>query len=122
MSRQDAPTNDSQPPIEDAGRNGDDEPRHVATGRDLSPDLARDHAAVVEQLERRLEEKDERIKEKDQMIGLLTGQMAVKDEQIKTMGERAKETNVLIQGLQKIMQQLQLGAPRADVSPDQPQQ
>lgn len=122
LSRQDATSNDSHPPIEDAGHNGDDEPRQAATGRDLSPDLARDHAIVVEQLERRLEEKDERIKEKDQMIGLLTGQMAVKDEQISTMAERAKETNVLIQGLQKIMQQLQLGAPRNDNSAEQHQQ
>ena len=57
-------------------------------------------------------------------IDFLRGQMDVKDNQIKEMTERARETNVLIAGLQKMLTPL-LGNPKerrddtADLS-DQP--
>jgi len=41
--------------------------------------------------------------DKDAFICLLTDQMSVKDEQIKALLERDKETNVLIQGLQNLV-------------------
>ena len=66
-----------------------DEPRLVAT----SPDLSRYVARL----------------EGD--IDFLRGQMDVKDNQIKEMTERARETNVLIAGLQKMLTPL-LGNPK----------
>jgi hypothetical protein len=66
-----------------------DEPRLVAT----SPDLSR----YVERLEGD--------------IDFLRSQMDVKDNQIKEMTERARETNVLIAGLQKMLTPL-LGNPK----------
>jgi hypothetical protein len=65
-----------------------DESRQVATG----PDLSR----FVERLENENE--------------FLRGQIGVKDGQIKEMTERARETNVLIGGLQKLLAPL-LSAP-----------
>jgi hypothetical protein len=83
-----------------AAENNDDRQRHeppttpdqsrpVAT----SPDLSR----YVERLE--------------SDIDFLRGQMDVKDNQIKEMTERARETNVLIAGLQKMLTPL-LGNPK----------
>jgi hypothetical protein len=66
-----------------------DESRLVATSSDLSPYVAR--------------------LEGD--IDFLRGQMDVKDNQIKEMTERARETNVLIAGLQKMLTPL-LGNPK----------
>ena len=66
-----------------------DQSRPVAT----SPDLSR----YVERLE--------------SDIDFLRGQMDVKDNQIKEMTERARETNVLIAGLQKMLTPL-LGNPK----------
>ena len=66
-----------------------DQPRPVAT----SPDLSR----YIERLE--------------SDIDFLHGQMDVKDNQIKEMTERARETNVLIAGLQKMLTPL-LGNPK----------
>jgi hypothetical protein len=66
-----------------------DQPRPVAT----SPDLSRYVARL----------------EGD--IDFLRGQMDVKDNQIKEMTERARETNVLIAGLQKMLTPL-LGNPK----------
>jgi hypothetical protein len=56
-------------------------------------------------------------------IDFLRGQMDVKDNQIKEMTERARETNVLIAGLQKMLTPL-LGNPKdrrddAEANPDQ---
>jgi hypothetical protein len=80
----------------------DDPPRPVAT----SPDLSRYVARL----------------EGD--IDFLRGQMDVKDNQIKEMTERARETNVLIAGLQKMLTPL-LGNPKerrddAEERSDQP--
>jgi len=43
--------------------------------------------------------------------GFLRGQISVKDEQIKDLTERARETNLLIAGLQKMLTPLLGGAP-----------
>jgi hypothetical protein len=63
---------------------GRDEPRPVATGPDMSRLVAR------------LESEND----------FLRGQMAVKDGQIKELSERARETNLLIAGLQKMLSPL----------------
>lgn len=90
---------------------GHDAPRQVATPspenlRDespafrgpTSPDPSRQVAAgeVVVQLEKRLQEKDGEI-------AFLRSEVSVKNEQIKDLTERARETNHLIAGLQKML-------------------
>lgn len=88
---------------------GRGEPRPVATGRNDEPSVAgerrqatssrgepRQDAATGELMSHyiaRLEGENE----------FLRGQIAVKDEQIKEQTERARETNILIGGLQKML-------------------
>jgi hypothetical protein len=72
----------------------DDEQRpRVATSRDLSRPVATEY---VQQLETRLGEKDGEI-------AFLRTEVAVKNDQIKDLTERARETNHLIAGLQKML-------------------
>jgi len=79
----------------------DGEPRQgAATSSDLSRPVA---TALVEQLEKRLGEKDGEIQ-------FLRSEVAVKNDQIKDLTERARETNHLIAGLQKMLTPL-LGRP-----------
>jgi len=94
-----------------------DEPRHAATpvaheeshdeqrqDGPTSPDVSRLVATeYVQQLEKRLEEKDG-------FIVFLRTEVAVKNDQIKDLTERARETNHLIAGLQKMLTPL-LGRP-----------
>ena len=69
-----------------------------ANGREQPrPDAANDH--YVEQLEKRLIEKDGEI-------GFLRSEIVVKNEQIKDLTERARETNHLIAGLQRMLSPL----------------
>ena len=71
-----------------------DEPRQLAP---TSPDLSRPVATeYVQQLEKRLDEKDGEIT-------FLRTEVAVKNDQIKDLTERARETNHLIAGLQKML-------------------
>jgi len=60
---------------------------------------------LVEQLEKRLGEKDGEIQ-------FLRSEVAVKNDQIKDLTERARETNHLIAGLQKML--TPLGSPRIE--------
>ena len=60
----------------------------------------------VQQLEKRLDEKDGEI-------GFLRSEVAVKNDQIKDLTERARETNHLIAGLQKMLTPLLGRAPDA---------
>ena len=84
-----------------AAEESHDEPRQEAP---TSPDLSRPVATeYVDQLEKRLDEKDGEI------IFLRT-EVAVKNDQIKDLTERARETNHLIAGLQKMLTPL-LGRP-----------
>jgi hypothetical protein len=95
-----------------------DEPRQVATvvapeiqlnqaptPPPTSPDLPRRDATAkyVEQLEKRLDEKDGEI-------GFLRSEITIKNDQIKDLTERAHETNSLIAGLQKMLTPLLGGA------------
>jgi hypothetical protein len=69
-----------------------------AAGREQPrPDAPDGHH--VEQLEKRLSEKDGEI-------GFLRSEIAVKNEQIKDLTERARETNHLIAGLQRMLSPL----------------
>jgi hypothetical protein len=77
-----------------------DEP--FATGREQPrPDAGGNQ--YVEQLEKRFTEKDDQI-------AFLRSEIVVKNDQIKDLTERARETNHLIAGLQKMLSPL-LGAP-----------
>jgi hypothetical protein len=70
------------------------EPRQEApTGGDLSRLVATGHVAQLEK----------RLSEKDGEIIFLRGEVAVKNDQIKDLTERARETNHLIAGLQKML-------------------
>jgi hypothetical protein len=66
----------------------------------------------VQQLEKRLDEKDGEI-------GFLRSEVAVKNDQIKDLTERARETNHLIAGLQKMLTPLLGRAPDAGSAPGQ---
>lgn len=66
----------------------------VSTGHGLPRQDAA--AKYVEQLEKRLDEKDGEI-------GFLRSEVTIKNDQIKDLTERARETNVLIGGLQKML-------------------
>ena len=90
-----------------AGKESDDDQRQDApTPPDLSRQVATEHA---QQLQKRLDEKDGEIV-------FLRSQVVVKDNQIKDLTERARETNHLIAGLQKMLTPL-LGR-STDAPPD----
>lgn len=107
---------------------GRDEPRPVATGRDTretpttveprQPPTSRDEprpAATSDDMSSRYVTGLER--END----FLRGQITVKDDQIKDLTERARETNHVIAGLQKMLTPL-LGRTSAQSSPDRKDQ
>jgi hypothetical protein len=98
----------TSPDLSRQGASGRDEPRPVATtiAKDESPDKSR---PVATQYVARLEGENE----------FLRGQIGVKDDQIKDLTERARETNHLIAGLQKMLTPL-LGRPE-EARSDPPQ-
>jgi len=103
-----------------------DEVRPVATRRDQSRQVAttseaevstesgRHSAPTSRDVSRRVAEDNQqftqRIEEKDDEIRFLRSEISVKNDQIKDLTERARETNVLIAGLQKMLTPL-LGRP-----------
>ena len=101
--------------------------RHAATGRDMSRQVVpstlsdesnadlRQGAATPDDVSRHVATAYvERVESENEF---LRQQITVKDEQIKDLTERARETNHLIAGLQKMLTPL-LGRP--DESPPQP--
>jgi hypothetical protein len=103
LSRHAATSRDTSRPVATAvvPEESSDEPRQEApTGTDKSRPVA---TAYVEQLEKRLDEKDGEIT-------FLRSEVAVKNDQIKDLTERARETNHLIAGLQRMLTPL-LGRP-----------
>ena len=86
-----------------------DEPRQVATSPDQSRPVATEY---IQQLETRLNEKDGEIT-------FLRGEVSIKNDQIKDLTERARETNHLIAGLQTMLTPL-LG--RAEETHSEPRQ
>jgi hypothetical protein len=71
----------------------DEQPKEPTTTPDTSRQV---ETAYVEQLQKRLDEKDGEIV-------FLRSEVAVKNDQIKDLTERARETNHLIAGLQKML-------------------
>lgn len=85
--------------------NSETQPDTPRQGSETEPAMAR----YVQQLEKRIEEKDD-------VIGMLKGQLVAKDEQITRHSERERETNLLIRGLQNLVLRLQPGRDaKADV-------
>jgi hypothetical protein len=82
------------------------EPRQPTTGRDESRQVAADDEFVLRYVAR-LEGENE----------FLRGQVGTKDDQIKDLTERARETNHLIAGLQKMLTPL-LGRPMTGAGDD----
>jgi hypothetical protein len=103
LPRHAATSRDTSRPVATTDTQADshDEPRQGAA---TSPDQSRPVATeIVDQLEKRLGEKDGEIQ-------FLRSEVAVKNDQIKDLTERARETNHLIAGLQKMLTPL-LGRP-----------
>jgi hypothetical protein len=90
-----------------------EEARLVATRRDEPRQVATDVQHVA-QLEKRLVDKDGEIV-------FLRGELGIKNDQIKDLTERARETNHLIAGLQKMLTPL-LGRPSAPTSSERKDQ
>lgn len=87
-------------------------PTPPSTGHDMPRQDAT--AKYVEQLEKRLDEKDGEI-------GFLRSEITIKNDQIKDLTERAHETNSLIAGLQKMLTPLLGGAADRAHTPEQSQ-
>ena len=62
-----------------------------------------------------------RLKEKDEVIVVLKEQLVVKDKQIGERHERERETNMLINGLQKLVLQLQSPWKRSEPAAGEPE-
>ena len=98
---------------------GRDEPRHVATdvAAHDSHDEPRQEAPTSPDLSRRVA--TEFVARLESENGFLRQQIGVKDEQIKDLTERARETNHLIAGLQRMLTPLLGRSADADNNPDQ---
>jgi len=96
-----------------------DTPRTVAT--DVATDLSHEESTTVAPTsadQSRQAEADSRYIERlENENGFLRGQVTVKDDQIKDLTERARETNHLIAGLQKMLTPL-LGRPTDRIDHD----
>ena len=91
-------------------------PTDFATARTQSDSVGQwsEGGRYVEQLEKRIEEKDV-------VIGLLRGELAQRNDELIRRNERERETNILIRGLQNLVLQLQPGRSRSvDVLQDDP--
>jgi hypothetical protein len=60
---------------------------------------------------RYVEQLEKRIVDKDEVIGMLRGELAHRNEEIARPNERERETNILIRGLQNRVLRLQPGKP-----------
>jgi len=96
-----------------------DEPRHVATSRDSEENKDALHTEETRQVATSRDVprpvaadlfEHPYVRQLEGEIEFLRGQVIVKDEQIKEQSERARETNHLIAGLQKMLTPL-LGRP-----------
>jgi len=91
---------------------GRDEPRHVAARTDTkeSYEEPRQEAPTISDLPRQVAADTRYIERLEGENEFLRSQVTVKDDQIKDLTERARETNHLIAGLQKMLTPL-LGRP-----------
>ena len=105
--------------IERSQTNVREQTRPDAAGRtaELQPDVAHELGAAGREQTRpdatdnhHVEQLEKRLNEKDGEIGFLRSEIVVKNDQIKDLTERARETNHLIAGLQRMLSPL-LGTP-----------
>jgi hypothetical protein len=125
-SRQDATfvaqQNQSEP-VATTGDNGGDIARYVATGRDESQERSGDPPPIIEANAKYVEQLEKRIEEKDEVISLIRDELKVKNTQIADMSARAREGNILMDGLRNLVLQLQPGRRyQDDQAPSAPQQ
>lgn len=102
LTRQDATGRDASRPVGTEAGAPREAIKEGATGSDKSRQVAPE-TEYLQQLEKRLLDKDGEIV-------FLRGEVSVKNDQIKDLTERARETNHLIGGLQKMLTPL-LGRP-----------
>jgi hypothetical protein len=90
---------------------------HVASRRDVSEKGRQEDREVTEpDTSRYVEQLEKRIEEKDEVIGMLRGELTNRNDELVRRNERERETNILIRGLQNLVLRLQApGAPAADV-------
>ncbi len=95
---------------------------HVATRRDMTEkETQHDRGETEPDTSRYVGQLETRIQEKDDVIGMLRGELAHRNEEIVRRNERERETNILIRGLQNLVLRLQAPtAPAADVLDDDP--
>lgn len=87
-------------------------PQHATSGSKQEEDRSPTEPATS----RYVAQLETRIKEKDDVIGMLRGELAHRNEEIVRRNERERETNILIRGLQNLVLRLQSGTPSsADV-------
>lgn len=108
---------------------GRDESRQVATSvaaqqssaqqegaQTKGTDMLRQPTTGEPEVSRYLEQLEKRIEEKDEVIVMLRGELVHRNEEIVRRNERERETNILIRGLQNLVLRLQPGStPSADV-------
>jgi hypothetical protein len=82
-----------------------DKSRQDAKGRDLSPQeqSAGGTASEPPTSARHVEQLEKRIEEKDDFIVLLKGQLTAKDGQIRELSERYRETHTLLGAMQRML-------------------
>ncbi len=100
------------------GATGRDEPRQAATdvAPNVSQDQSRQEAPTTTDMPRQVA--TEHVEQLKSENGFLRQQIGVKDEQIKDLTERARETNHLIAGLQKMLTPLLGRSDEARPGPD----
>ena len=113
MTRPDATRRDVSSPEKPVAvaATSSDMSRHVA--EPVPPSQPVVAAGYVEQLTKRIEEKDV-------VIGILRTELAQRNDEIVRRNERERETNILIRGLQNLVLQLQPGRNRGTVLDDNP--
>jgi hypothetical protein len=88
--------------------NSEEQSSHTLPPAPASSDISikenhEEHAGTRSDTFRFVQQLEKRLDEKDGEIGFLRSEVAVKNDQIKDLTERARETNHLIAGLQKML-------------------
>jgi len=85
------------------------------SGHDSDPKIE-EKGSLVHTDTRYVEQLEKRLVEKDEVIGMLRGELVQRNEELVRRNERERETNILIRGLQNLVLRLQPGEePTADV-------
>jgi hypothetical protein len=108
--------------VETRIQNGGDMARHGAPQPDVANSETSQKGSETEPAKARyVAQLEKRIEEKDEVIGMLRGELANRNEEIVRRNERERETNILIRGLQNLVLRLQPGRnPQDDVLHNDP--